>query len=133
MRTITHITLGGAEYPLRPTYAAYRTIEERSGKSLREVYALSFTGQLSIGMSAVVVHSGMIAARPEEQYREEKIAELLFEEGAFHEDTVLAISEFIANLGWTPAQRKKIEEEAARQETETRSASYSGLPPLNTD
>jgi len=120
VRAATTITLAGVEQTLRPCFSCYRDIEQRCGMSLREVYTLCFTGQLQISHAAVIVTLGMKAADMADA-DEQKVAQLLYDSGMWDDVLIAQISEFVASLGWTPEQRKKIlaeeEKEAATPST----------------
>lgn len=123
MREVVNLTLGRTQIALRPTFEAYGDIESRVGKPLREIYMAVFSGTAKLNEMAMIVHIG--AAQIEGQLVDERtgvsmspdgIARALYEQGPWDLDAVIQpIADYIASLGWTPEQRKKIEAEADKQ------------------
>ena len=114
MRELTKITLGGAEKLMRPTFAAYGDIEARIGP-LRGVYTSVATGTATLEQMAIIVFVGM--SQVDDQRRDERtgaditieaIAERIYENGPWSEESIEPVVEYLASLGWTPDQRKKI-------------------------
>jgi len=122
MRGSVKIVLGGKEKSLRPAFDAYDQIEERLGP-LRQVYTSVVTGTATLQAMAHVVYVGMsqiddqlIDARTGTNITEEAIAQRLYDAGPWSDDVIGPISDFVAALGWTPDQRKKIAAEVEKQE-----------------
>lgn len=115
MREISKIRLGAAECLLRPTFAAYGDIEARLGP-LRVIYTQVLTGGASLQALAAIVTIGMqqIDQGDGRKVDEQKVAKLIFEAGVWSDDVLIPIGEFLASLGWTPEQKKKIEAEAEK-------------------
>lgn len=124
MRESTNIVLGGAAYIMRPTFAAYGDIESRLGQKLRQVHTSVFSGLASLDEMAKIVHIGisqedgqLVDQRTGIEITPDGIAEAIYENGAFDlEMTIQPLTAYIASLGWTPEQRKKIEAEAEARE-----------------
>jgi hypothetical protein len=108
---------------MRPTFGAYGDIEARIG-SLRQAYSNVMTGIATLRDMAIIVTIGLKAHGEDGQreFSEDKTAKLLFDEGAWSDDVIASIADFLAALGWTPEQRKKIAAEVQRQEERERSA-----------
>lgn len=124
MREVVKIELGGAVKLMRPTFAAYGDIEARTGQPLRTVYTSIVTGSATLQTMADVVMVGMEQVEGQEtdprtgvKISAEAIAERLYENGAWSDEVIGPISDFLAALGWTPDQRKKIAAELAEQES----------------
>lgn len=118
MRELVTFTLDGVKMSLRPTFEAYGAIEARFG-NLRQVYTTVVTGYATLALLAGIIKIGSDEAG--EAFHEDAIQQRLYGNGAFHEDTVLPISDYLAALGWTPEQRKKIAADAAKPTRATRS------------
>lgn len=126
MREATKISLGGAVKMMRPTFEAYGEIETRTGLPLRSVYTAVVTGSATLETMATVVLVGMSQvdgqtqdARTGQGISVEGVAERLYENGVWSDQVIGPIADFLASLGWTPEQRKKIEAELAEQEGTT--------------
>lgn len=123
MREVVRIRLGASECLMRPTYAAYGEIEARLG-ALRQVYTQVLTGTATLSMLACVVTIGMqqVDQGDGRKVEEQKVAKLIYEAGPWSDEVLIPIGEFLAALGWTPDQKKKIEAEADRVKKATSSA-----------
>lgn len=116
MREAVQITFGRQVYLLRPTFAAYGDIEARLG-SLRTVYTTVASGTATLEAMAFVAYVGMNQVDGQKAdpktgiaITEEGVAMGIFENGAWDlEATIKPLSDFLAALGWTPEQRKKID------------------------
>ncbi len=118
MRELVVFTLDGAKIPLRPTFEAYGAIEARFG-NMRQVYTTVVTGFASLEVLSGIIKIGSDEAG--ETFGEDAIQRRIYANGAFHEDTILPVADFLASLGWTPEQRKKIQADAAKPTRATRS------------
>lgn len=123
MREVVHIKLGGAQYLLRPTFEAYGDIEARLGKALRPIYTAVVTGTATLHEMSQIVHVGLLQVDGQgvddltgQPISVDAIAKRLYEQGAWSEDVIGPLADFLAALGWTPDQRKKIAAEVDRQE-----------------
>ncbi len=118
MRDLVKITLGAQDYYLRPTFEAYGKIEAVCG-NLRDLYATVATGRATLQVLAYVVKVGTDANG--EALGQDAIGNRLFEQGPWALETAIEpVSAYLAELGWTPEQRKKAQAEAAAA-METRS------------
>lgn len=109
MREAVRIRLARKEYLLRPTFDAYGEIEARHGP-LRTVYTAVVTGTATLAVMASIVGIGARQVDGQaDDWGDDAIAQRLYEAGAWSEEVILPIGEFVAALGWTPEQRKKHE------------------------
>ena len=117
MRQPVKIELEGIEHQLLPTFDAYANIEGRCG-ALRSLYQRVMTGQVTLVEMGIIVAEGMKANGVKNV--DEKAAQLrLFATGPFSDPVIEALGHFIAALGWTPEQKKKLDELIAAQEAAT--------------
>lgn len=117
MREVIKIKLGGAEHAMRPTFEAYGDIEAQLG-ALRPLYTQVITGSASLSALATIVAIGMrqVERSDGRAVEESTVARRIYDQGVWSDEVIIATSEFLAALGWTPEQRKKIEAEAEKQD-----------------
>ena len=121
MREGIAMKLGGTDASLLPTFQAYADIERRLGQPLRQIYTLAATGMLPVMDMATVVtigaNEGMLAGdRPLDL---NKTAEVLYSAGIFSDEVLVPVVDYLAALGWTPEQRRKIAAAAEENAGET--------------
>lgn len=122
MRPVIEIRLGGALHSMRPTFKAYGDIEAKLSLTIRELYSKASVGVLSLYEMGEIVSIGMSEFLSEQEGARgvdaEKTRKMLYEQGTWDEALIISITDYLASLGWTPEQRKKITAEIERQEAE---------------
>jgi hypothetical protein len=126
MREVVKIKLGGAQFSLRPTFEAYGEIEAQTGKPLRNLYTGVVYGSATLVELSQIVLIGIqqvdgqdVDQRSGAKFQVDTVAQRLWDNGIFSEDVIGPISDYLAALGWTPAQRKKIAAELDEKEAQT--------------
>lgn len=117
MREVIKVKLGGAEHAMRPTFEAYGEIEAQLG-ALRPLYSQVITGAATLHALSIIVAIGMrqVERSDGRAITEDTVARRIYEQGVWSDEVIFAASEFLAALGWTPEQKKKIEAEAEKQD-----------------
>lgn len=87
---------------------------------LRQVYASAASGMLTIAQTAQIIKIGVDASEEfSNGFSLENVQKHLFEMGPFSPEVIEPVSNYLASLGWTPEQRKKIAAAIEQQEAET--------------
>lgn len=75
------LKLGGREYSLRPSFGALAEIEDRTGKSITELFGDLNRGRISIKALAAIVSAGAIAADPDAAPTFSEVGEAISRDG----------------------------------------------------